>query len=89
MNKQINTVIDTTVSRPTLRESVSYALNQYFENLEGQEPQEIYDMVMHEVEEPMLKAVMEFTRNNQSRAASIMGLNRGTLRKKLKQFDML
>lgn len=89
MNKQINTVIDTTVSRPTLRESVSYALNQYFENLEGQEPQEIYDMVMHEVEEPMLKAVMEFTRNNQSRAATIMGLNRGTLRKKLKQFDML
>ncbi|NVK10470.1 MAG: DNA-binding transcriptional regulator Fis [Gammaproteobacteria bacterium] len=89
MNKQTNTVIDTTVSRPTLRESVSYALNQYFENLEGQEPQEIYDMVMHEVEEPMLKAVMEFTRNNQSRAATIMGLNRGTLRKKLKQFDML
>jgi len=89
MNKQINTEIETAASRPTLRESVSFALNQYFENLEGQEPQEIYDMVMHEVEEPMLHAVMEFTRNNQSRAAAIMGLNRGTLRKKLKQFDML
>ncbi|WP_298635601.1 DNA-binding transcriptional regulator Fis [uncultured Umboniibacter sp.] len=74
---------------PTLRDSVARSMRNYFKALEGQEPSEIYDMVMNEVEEPLLEAVMKFTKNNQSRAASIMGLNRGTLRKKLKRYDML
>ena len=64
-------------------------MRNYFEALEGHEPTEIFDMVMNEVEEPLLEAVMKFTKNNQSRAATIMGLNRGTLRKKLKRYDML
>jgi len=74
---------------PTLRDSVTRAMNNYFSHLEGAEPADIYDMVMNEVEEPLLEAVMTFTKNNQSRAASIMGLNRGTLRKKLKRYGML
>ncbi len=74
---------------PTLRDSVTRAMNNYFDHLEGTEPSEIFDMVMNEVEEPLLEAVMTFTNHNQSRAASIMGLNRGTLRKKLKRYGML
>ncbi|MDB9805930.1 Fis family transcriptional regulator, partial [Porticoccaceae bacterium] len=48
-----------------------------------------YGIVMAEVEPPLLKAVMAYTRQNQSRAAETLGLNRGTLRKKLKQYDLL
>jgi Fis family transcriptional regulator len=46
-------------------------------------------MVLSQVEEPLMNAVMRYTRNNQSKASTVLGLNRGTLRKKLKQYDML
>ena len=45
-------------------------------------------MVLAEVEAPLLEEVMTFTRGNQTRAAIMMGINRGTLRKKLKQYGM-
>jgi len=45
-------------------------------------------MVLREVEEPLLKAVLDYTSGNQLRAADILGINRGTLRKKLKQFGL-
>lgn len=80
-------VTDTT--QPTIRDCVERAMRNYFEHLDGQEVQDIYQMVLSEVEIPLLEVVLEYTRNNQSRAAEVLGLNRGTLRKKLKQYDML
>ncbi|MCL4165133.1 UNVERIFIED_CONTAM: hypothetical protein GTU68_007432 [Idotea baltica] len=44
---------------------------------------------MKEVEAPLLKVVMRETNQNQSTAAQVLGLNRGTLRKKLKEYDLL
>jgi len=49
----------------------------------------VYEMVLAEVEAPMLETVLEYTRGNQTLAAEVLGLNRGTLRKKLKRYDML
>ena len=46
-------------------------------------------MVLSEIEAPLLEEVMKYTRNNQTRASQMLGLNRGTLRKKLKQYDLL
>jgi Fis family transcriptional regulator len=46
-------------------------------------------MVMAEVEAPLLDVVMRHSRDNQSKASEILGINRGTLRKKLKQYDLL
>ena len=51
--------------------------------------EEIREMVQAEVEEPLLRAVLEFTNNNQSQSAQILGLNRGTLRKKLGKYNLL
>lgn len=73
----------------TLRDCVAVALENYFSHLEGQEVFDVYDMVLAEVEAPLLEAVMRYTRNNQTKASTLLGLNRGTLRKKLKQYDML
>jgi Fis family transcriptional regulator len=73
----------------TLRDSVSVALNNYFAHLEGQEVTDVYNMVLSEVEAPLLEEVMKYTRNNQTKASILMGLNRGTLRKKLKQYGLL
>jgi Fis family transcriptional regulator, factor for inversion stimulation protein len=45
--------------------------------------------VLSQVEAPLLREVMQHTRNNQTRASNMLGLNRGTLRKKLKQYNLL
>jgi Fis family transcriptional regulator len=73
----------------TLRDSVERALQNYFDQLDGQEVSGIYDMVLSEVEVPLLETVMKYTRDNQTKASQVLGLNRGTLRKKLKQYGML
>ena len=69
----------------SLREHAEKTLRRYFADLNGHDPSELYDMVLGEIEQPLLKTLMEYTRGNQSRAASILGLNRSTLRKKLRQ----
>ena len=52
-------------------------------------PENLYALVMTEMEQPLLEAVMRYTRNNQSKAAMILGINRGTFRKKLAYYGML
>lgn len=58
-------------------------LRQYLADLEGMEPSDLYDMLIHTVEKPLLEMVMQHTDHNQSRAAKWLGLNRNTLHKKL------
>ena len=74
---------------PILRESVREALRHYFERLEDETATGLYDLVMTEVEVPLLQCVLEETGNNQSRTAHILGINRGTLRRKLAKYGML
>lgn len=76
-------------SQQTIRDCVEAAMRNYFTHLDGHDVQDVYQMVLTEVEVPLLEVVLEYTRNNQSRAAEVLGLNRGTLRKKLKQYGML
>jgi Fis family transcriptional regulator len=71
-----------------LSECVEAALKTYFKNLDGHSAANLYDMLLSEVEAPLLKATLEHTQGNQSRAAEILGLNRGTLRKKLKTYGL-
>ena len=71
-----------------LREHVAETLRIYFHNLGGQAPSNLYDLVLREVEAPLLESVMNFTHGNQTKAAIILGLNRGTLRKKLRQYRL-
>ncbi len=73
----------------TLRSSVEEAMSNYFAHLDGQPVTNLYQMVLAEVEAPLLEAVMAYTKDNQSQASEILGLNRGTLRKKLKTYGML
>ena len=71
--------------RRTLRYQVGISLRRYFKELDGSKPSEVYQMVMNEVEGPMLEEVMNFCNGNKSKACKVLGINRGTLRKKLKQ----
>lgn len=73
----------------SLRDVVEKAVTNYFQHLDGQDVSDVYEMVLAEVEAPMLEVVMKYTRHNQTKAANVLGLNRGTLRKKLKQYGLL
>jgi len=73
----------------SLSEAVTIAMEDYFEHLEEEHTTDLYQFVLREVEVPLLKVVMERTRNNQSTASQILGLNRGTLRKKLKEHKLI
>ena len=46
-------------------------------------------MVLAEIEAPLLEEIMAYTRHNQTKASVMLGLNRGTLRKKLKQYNLI
>jgi Fis family transcriptional regulator len=64
---------------------VKQTMERYFSELNGEKVTGVYDMVLHEMEKPLLEIVMRHTKGNQVRAADILGINRNTLRKKLKQ----
>ena len=71
-----------------MRERVRECLEEYFDHLDGHAPTALYDMVLQEVEAPLLEVVMRHTGWNQSRAAAVLGINRNTLRKKLQYYDL-
>ena len=73
----------------TLRNSVQESLHNYFSKLGDTVANDLYDMVLAEIEEPLLESVMRYTRGNQSKAAILLGISRGTLRKKLKIYGFL
>ncbi len=66
------------------------ALERYFKDLDGHPPpSNLYELVMDEVEQPLLEMVMHYARGNQSKAAELLGINRGTLRKRLEKHGLL
>ncbi|MEM7467754.1 MAG: DNA-binding transcriptional regulator Fis [Pseudomonadota bacterium] len=75
------------VTRP-LGPHVKRCMENYFSELNGQAPSQLYDLVLGEIEQPMLEVVMHQTRGNISKAAEYLGLNRATLRKKLEKYGL-
>ncbi|MEE4659869.1 MAG: DNA-binding transcriptional regulator Fis [Halieaceae bacterium] len=73
----------------SLKQHVRQCVRRYLEELDGEDGTDVYQMVLAEMEAPLLEEVMRHTRNNQTRASQMLGLNRGTLRKKLKQYGLL
>jgi Fis family transcriptional regulator len=71
-----------------LRQCVQHALENYLHHLEGDAPHDLYSLVMKEVEPPLLEVAVRYARGNQSRAAELLGMNRATLRKKLRHYGL-
>ena len=68
--------------------TVRTSVRQYLAEIDGELPTDFYQLVLSQVEAPLLEEVMRHTRNNQTRAAHLLGLNRGTLRKKLRLYNL-
>ncbi|MEJ6612987.1 MAG: helix-turn-helix domain-containing protein [Porticoccus sp.] len=73
----------------SISKCVEYALEGYFHDLDDQTTHDLYHLVVSEVEAALLEVTLKHTLQNQSKASEMLGLNRGTLRKKLKQHNLL
>ena len=72
-----------------MRVCVTEAVENYFRHLDGHDVSELFDLVMAEVEAPLLESVLAHVNGNQSRAAAMLGISRTTLRKKLKRHGLI
>ena len=68
-----------------LADAVKRSLERYFKDMDGETPTSIYDMVLTNVEKPMIEMVLGHAEGNQTLAATMLGINRNTLRKKMHQ----
>tara|TARA_E500000178_G_scaffold49462_1_gene44825 strand:+ start:323 stop:574 length:252 start_codon:yes stop_codon:yes gene_type:complete len=73
----------------SLRGEVKRAIKRYYRNLDGENPIELYELTLSQIEPPLLEVVLKKCRGNQSQACQILGLNRGTLRKKMAKYGLL
>ena len=80
---------DTAHSHEPLRVHVERVVRQYFTVLGDEIPTDLYELILKEIEQPLLSVVLEKSRGNQTKCAQILGLNRGTLRKKLKTYGLM
>lgn len=71
-----------------LSDSVRAALERYFHDLDGHEPKDLYELVLTQVEKPLMEKIMEHTDGNLSRAAQWLGVNRATLRSRLEKYGL-
>ncbi len=74
-------------TRP-LTENVAISITKFLNNPENADTDNLYEIVLSEVERPLFTKVMQHVRGNQTKAAKLMGINRGTLRKKLKMYGL-
>jgi len=71
-----------------ITECVRKSLEKYFKDLDGERPRTVYDMVLKNVEKPMIEVVLDYAEGNQTVAARWLGINRNTLRKKIEQLKI-
>jgi len=71
-----------------IRRSVQSAIELYLGDLNGHKINDLYHVVLNEVEPALLDVVMHHVEGNQTQAAELLGINRGTLRKKLRQYNL-
>lgn len=77
------------INETELARCVRRAVDNYIRDLDGERPGPIYDMVIQAVERPLLEMVLAYSGGNQTIAAGALGLNRNTLRKKLKAHGLI
>lgn len=76
--------VDGIMNENELARCVRKTMDGYFRDLDGEEPSAIYEMVIGCIEKPLIEIVLHRAEGNQTRAAEMLGLNRSTLRKKMK-----
>ena len=76
-------------SNTFLREFVRQVVRDYFEKIDGYPIDKVYNLVIGEVEKPLIEETIKYCNGNQTKASELLGISRGTLRKKMKQYNIL
>ena len=71
-----------------IADCVKRSLEKYFKDLDGEKPRSVYDMVIRNVERPLLEVILDHAEGNQTIAAEMLGINRNTLRKKMQSLKI-
>lgn len=87
-HKKIINIDQSDDTHPCLSEAVRKALEGYFADLDGHDASDLYELVISQVEKPLFEVVMQNTRGNITKAATLLGMNRGTLRSRLKKYGL-
>lgn len=74
------------LSNRSIDSAVKDTIEEYIKTLGDENIHHLHDLLLEQVEPPLLEMVMKKVNYNQSKAAKLLGLSRGTLRKKLKQY---
>ena len=72
----------------TIRSCVEQSVRRYLQDMGGHQAENLMELVMEEAERPLLREVMQWTGGNQSQAANVLGISRGTLRRKLAKYNL-
>lgn len=75
--------------KKTINKAVQEAVDEYLHMMDDEQVTDLYELVLSEVEAPLLRSILNHTNQNQSKAAAALGLNRATLRKKLRKYRLL
>jgi len=89
MNHPMKSLPITSPNGHSLAETTKTTVKEYLQLLGDHDASYLYRQVMDEVERPLLETLMEFTNGNQSRTAAFLGINRATLRSKLKRHSLI
>jgi Fis family transcriptional regulator len=71
-----------------LAQCVASTVRRYLDDLGDHAPGNLHQLLLEQIEKPLLTVVMERVRGNRCRAAELLGINRNTLRKKLQQYGL-
>ena len=83
---ETESVVDITKQDQGLQDLVYGLVSRFLAENKNKSVTDLYDMILSEVEPPLLQAVMEKRRGNQLQAARMLGISRGTIRKKLHRY---
>ena len=75
-------------ARQPLRDHVANSVRRYLRDLDGCDANDLYQIALRELEIPLFAEVLGYCDGNQSRAATMLGIHRATLRKKLREYGL-
>lgn len=76
------------MKKESLKSAVIANIEQYFEDLNGEEPSNLHKLFLTQVEKPFIEVVLKQCSGNQSKASEILGINRNTLRSKINSYKI-
>lgn len=78
----------TRLDQYSIEDVVELKISRFFDQIGSFYPENVYDLLMSKVEKPLLIQILRRVGGNQVQAAKILGINRNTLRKKIKQYGL-